>query len=89
MKEPLAEMAKPITVKVSKRNQIAVPAQARQILDIKSGDRLLVDIQDGIMVLIPWPDGFMETMAGLHQEVWEGVDVQSYIDAEREAWTDS
>lgn len=82
-------MARPITVKVSKRNQIAVPALARQTLNIKSGDKLLVDIQDGVMVLIPWPDNYTESMTGLHPEVWEGVDVQQYIEDERNAWTDS
>jgi AbrB family looped-hinge helix DNA binding protein len=77
------------TVKVSKRYQIAVPAQARNLLNIKSGDRLLVDIQDGIMVLIPIPNNYTEAMAGLHQEIWQGVDIHKYIDQERNAWADS
>ena len=76
------------TVKVSKRYQIAVPAAARRLLNIKSGDRLVVDIQDGIMVLIPEPENYTEAMAGLHKEVWEGVDAQKYIDEERNVWAD-
>ena len=60
------------SVKVSKRYQIAVPALARQLLNIKSGDRLLVDIQDGIMVLLPEPENYTEAMAGLHKEIWDG-----------------
>ena len=75
-----------MTVKVSKRYQIAVPSVARQLLNIKSGDRLLVDIQDGMMVLIPEPENYTEAMAGLHKEIWEGVDAQEYIDEERNAW---
>ena len=74
------------TVKVSKRYQIAVPSVARQLLNIKSGDRLLVDIQDGMLVLIPEPENYTEAMAGLHKEIWEGVDAQEYIDEERNAW---
>jgi AbrB family looped-hinge helix DNA binding protein len=77
------------TVKVSKRYQIAVPAQVRQILNIKSGDRLLVDVQDGIIILIPEPENYTETMAGLHKEVWEDVSAQEYIDEERNAWVGS
>ncbi len=77
------------SVKVSKRYQIAVPAIARQLLNIKSGDRLLVDIQDGIMVLMPEPENYTEAMSGLHKEVWEGVEAQEYIDEERDAWADS
>jgi AbrB family looped-hinge helix DNA binding protein len=84
-----AGMTNNTTVKVSKRYQIAVPALARDLLNIKSGDRLLVDIQDGIMVLIPIPDNYTEAMAGLHKEIWQGVDIQKYIDEERNAWADS
>jgi AbrB family looped-hinge helix DNA binding protein len=77
------------TVKVSKRYQIAVPALARQILNIKSGDRLLVDIQDGIMVLIPEPDQYTEALIGLNKEIWDGVDAQEYVDQERSSWAAS
>jgi AbrB family looped-hinge helix DNA binding protein len=66
-----------------------VPAQVRQILNIKSGDRLLVDVQDGIIILIPEPENYTETMAGLHKEVWEDVSAQEYIAEERNAWVGS
>jgi len=82
-------MASYTTVKVSKRYQIAVPALARQILNIKSGDRLLVDIQDGIMVLMPEPENYTEAMVGLHKEIWEGVEAQEYVDQERNSWAGS
>jgi hypothetical protein len=36
----------------------------------------LVDIPDGIMVLIPKPENYSEAMAGLHKEIWQGVDSQ-------------
>ena len=82
-------MTNTTTVKVSKRYQIAVPALARQLLNIQSGDRLLVDIQDGMMVLIPRPDNYTVALAGLHQEIWQDVDAQKYIDEERDAWAGS
>ncbi len=76
------------TVKVSKRNQIAVPAAARERLNIQSGDRLIVDIQDGMIVLIPEPEGkeYVQYLAGLHQEIWDGIDAQYYVNEERKAW---
>lgn len=77
------------TVKVSKRHQIAVPALARQLLNIKSGDRLLVDIQDGVMVLMPEPENYTESMAGLHKDIWTDADVQNYLNEERRAWDSS
>ena len=77
------------TVKVSKRYQIAVPAIAREILNIQQGDRLLVDVQDGMMILIPKPDNYTQALAGLHKEIWEGVNPNKYVDEQREEWTDS
>jgi AbrB family looped-hinge helix DNA binding protein len=82
-------MTNSTTVKVSKRYQIAVPALARQLLDIKIGDRLVVDVQDGMMVLIPEPENYTEAMAGLHKEIWRDVDAQEYIDEERDSWAGS
>lgn len=79
-------MTQTATVKVSSRHQIALPSAARQRLDIKAGDRLLVDIQDDMLVLVPQPRSYTERMAGLHREIWEGVDVTGYIEQEREAW---
>jgi AbrB family looped-hinge helix DNA binding protein len=77
------------SVKVSKKYQIAVPAIARQRLNIKTGDRLLVDIQDGLLILIPRPKNYTEALEGLHQELWEGVDVEKYITEARNAWVGS
>lgn len=79
-------MSKEITVKVSKRYQIAVPAEARRRLKIKSGDQLLVDVQDGMLILLPRPKDYARTMAGLHREVWQGIDAAAYVREEREAW---
>ena len=77
------------SVKVSAKYQVAVPQIARKKLNIKKGDRLLVDIQDGVIVLIPQPKRYTNYLAGLHGEIWKGVDVQKYLNREREAWTNS
>jgi len=82
-------MQTPISVKVSRRFQIAVPQQARKHLNIQSGDRLLVDIQDGLILLMPQPKRYAEALAGLHQEIWKTVDAESYITGERATWKES
>ena len=82
-------MQTPISVKVSRRYQIAVPQQARKRLNIQSGDRLLVDIQEGLIVLMPQPKRYADALAGLHQEIWKDVDVQSYLTGERSTWKES
>lgn len=77
-----------VTVKVSSRNQIAVPRVARERLGIKAGDRLLVDVQDGMLILVPQPEDYATRLAGLHHEIWEGIDTDTYLRRERDAWED-
>lgn len=80
-------MSARVSVKVSSRYQIAVPRVARELLKTEKGDRLLVDVQDGILVLVPCPEDYADRLAGLHSEVWAGVDTADYLRQEREAWT--
>lgn len=82
-------MSEPVSVKVSSRYQISVPSAARERLNIQSGDRLLVDIQDGLLILLPQPQNYTARLAGLHREVWEGVDTTAYLQEERDAWDSS
>ena len=82
-------MSQAVTVKVSSRYQIAVPRMARERLNIKSGDRLLVDVQDGLLILLPQPQDYVTHLAGLHREVWAGLDTAAYLQQERDAWADS
>jgi AbrB family looped-hinge helix DNA binding protein len=77
------------TVKVSNRYQISLPSAARKELDIQAGDRLLVDVQDGMIVLLPEPEDYVAYLAGMHQEVWRGVNTTIYLNEERAAWSES
>ena len=79
-------MSEPTTVKVSPRYQISLPSRARQELNIQAGDRLLVDVQDGLLILVPEPDDYVTYLAGLHREIWQGVEATIYLNEEREAW---
>jgi AbrB family looped-hinge helix DNA binding protein len=75
-----------VRVRVSSKNQIAVPASVRKALQIKSGDHLLVEIRGRRVVLVPEPRHYTEHLRGLHREVWQGVEPQEYVRREREAW---
>lgn len=77
------------SVKISSRNQIAVPKSVREQLRLRSGDRLLVQVRGRIIVLLPEPERYAEHLAGLHREIWDGVDAAEYVRGEREAWSDS
>lgn len=75
------------TVKVSSRYQISVPKVARERLNIQKGHRLLVDVQDGLLILTPSPEDYAAHLAGLHREIWAGLDTTAYLQQEREEWT--
>ena len=79
-------MSEVITVKISKRNQIAVPSDVRRRLKLKSGDRLVIDIQDGMAVMLAVPTSYTNNLAGLHKEIWQGIDTDAYLQGERESW---
>jgi AbrB family looped-hinge helix DNA binding protein len=76
------------TVKVSSRNQIVIPAEARKELGINPGDHLIVSVRDGYLFIMPKPENVLEHLRGLHKEIWADVDVEEYINQERDAWQD-
>ena len=82
-------MEKIPSVKVSKRYQIAVPAEARRRLNIHSGDRLIADVQDGLLILMPEPVSYTQHLSGLYKEIWDRVDGQAYVARERDAWDET
>lgn len=75
-----------LSVKVSSKHQIAVPAAVRRKLAIQAGDRLRVQVLDGVMMLIPESADPIEQLKGLGAEIWEGVDAQEYVNRERDDW---
>jgi AbrB family looped-hinge helix DNA binding protein len=75
-----------VAVTMSRKNQIIVPREAREKLHLKAGEQFLVLCKEDRIVLIPKPRSFVEKMAGLHREVWEGSDVQTYLNDQRESW---
>lgn len=77
-----------LRAKVSSRNQIVIPAEARKELGIKPGDYLLIAVRDGYMFIMPEPDNIASHLRGLHKEIWADVDVEEYINQERDAWQD-
>lgn len=46
----------------------------------------MVEIRDDSIVLMKEPASFVDCMRGLHKEMWEGSDVQEYVESERAAW---
>ena len=74
-----------ITVKVSSRGYIVLPAPLRKELEIKPGARMLLSREDDRLILKP-VHSFTDKLAGLtKQSIAETPEVvTAFIDAERE-----
>jgi AbrB family looped-hinge helix DNA binding protein len=75
------------SVKVSRKNQIAVPAAARRRLGIRPGDRLEVEVGDDAIVLRPRPTGVADELRDLAPELWQGIDAATYLRDLRDEWS--
>jgi bifunctional DNA-binding transcriptional regulator/antitoxin component of YhaV-PrlF toxin-antitoxin module len=75
-----------VRVQVNEDGQVSVPEDARRALHSAPGDTLLADVRDGALVLTPEPSDYVARLQGLHRDVWEGVDPDEYLKAERDAW---
>lgn len=73
-------------VKISSKNQIAVPAELRKKLGVGPGDTLIVEVCDDHAYIMPEPKDWVKAMRGLHKEIWAGIDVDKYIREERDSW---
>jgi AbrB family looped-hinge helix DNA binding protein len=73
-----------ITVKVSSRGYIVLPAPLRKALEIKPGARMLLSREKDRLVLTPVPS-FTEKLAGLINPATGRTpqDVDAFIDAQR------
>ena len=42
--------------------------------------------KDNHTVVLPQPADYVDKLAGLHKEVWQGIDTDTYLKQERDAW---
>lgn len=60
----------------------ALSFQVNVLLEVGLGFSPLGDI-------VPVAKRYTEYLQGLHGDIWKGVDVQKYLNGERDAWTNS
>jgi len=66
---------------------MVLPSEVRHALLVKDGDELLIAVwPGGEITMMRKPDSYAETLAGLHENLWKGIDPLSYQKTEREAW---
>lgn len=74
-----------LSVKVSSKNQIAVPSEVRRAFGIKAGDRLGVEIRGDVIVLRPQAGTVADRLYGSGRGIY-GPDPLAYIRALRDEW---
>lgn len=75
-----------MTVRLGAKGQIVVPKAVREQLGLKVGDALMLVVDEQRIILRARPASFTDAMRGLHKEVWEGVDVDKWLEEERSSW---
>ncbi len=68
--------------KLSSKNQIVIPKEARQAMKVKGGDELLVIPKGALTIVMPKPTSYVKTLRGLGK----GVYPKNYRKQERRSW---
>lgn len=72
-------------MKMSSKNQIVVPREAREKLGLVPGDRLLVSVSDDRIVMEKAPGDLAAALQGLLEGCF-GDDLDEYLERERGSW---
>lgn len=69
-------------VRLSSKNQIVLPREAREAMRLKGRDELLVVVKNGITVIMPKPQSYRRSVSGLGK----GMYGPSHLPRERRSW---
>ncbi|RPI37355.1 MAG: AbrB/MazE/SpoVT family DNA-binding domain-containing protein [Nitrospiraceae bacterium] len=70
------------TVKMSSKNQIVIPKEAREAMRLKGNDELLVVVKGNITVIMLKPKTYRSDLAG----AGKGIYPRTYLQKERKSW---
>ncbi len=68
--------------KLSSKNQIVIPREAREALGVKAGDQLLVVAHGNRLIVIEKPKAHDKAILGMGK----GLYPDGYLDEERNSW---
>lgn len=69
-------------VRLSSKNQIVLPKEARAAMHIKGGDELLVVVKDDLTVIMPKPKSYRQALSGAGKGLYE----KDCLKKERKSW---
>lgn len=67
---------------LSSKNQIVIPREAREALDLKPGDKLIISTVGGKIIIMERPKSYRAALAGIAR----GVYPKDYLKKERNSW---
>ena len=67
---------------LSSKNQIVIPREAREALDLKPGDKLLIVVRGGDVLVLQKPKSYAKALRGRAR----GLYPKDYLRKERESW---
>jgi AbrB family looped-hinge helix DNA binding protein len=68
--------------KLSSKNQIVIPREAREALGVKAGDQLLVVVHNNKLIVMEKPKAHHKAILGMGK----GLYPDGYLDEERNSW---
>ena len=71
-----------LEAKLSSKNQIVIPREARKALRLKPGDKILIGIRDSRVLILQKPKSYAEAIRGLAKNSYP----EEYLQRERESW---
>jgi len=70
------------TIRLSSKNQIVLPREAREAMHLKGKDELLVVVKDNVTIIMLKPKNYREALSGAGKELY----TKAYLKKERAAW---
>lgn len=67
-------------IKLSSKNQMVLPKEAREAIHVKGGDELLVVIKGETVLILPKPKNYVSALYG------KGEYPKNYLKKERHSW---
>ena len=68
--------------KLSSKNQIVIPREARHALKVKSGDELVVVVRGEHIIMMKRPKSYAAALHGLGKNLFP----PDYLEKERQSW---
>jgi len=68
--------------KLSSKNQIVIPLEARKALGLKAGDKLLIVPRGETLIVMRKPKNYAKALIGMAKDLYP----PDYLERERESW---